>query len=398
MRREQSTRHDESQSGTRRIEDALEKLQGTLEKMADTQEKAFGDRNSVAIPLAPRTRPAMESSLPKLLRYGEVQTKDPEHAMDKLLPLSRANSLSDSLETVTLLEQANKDIQSMDAVYQDVTMPLMLMKRGLIVAVDAAIATGRLILPAANASFVSNIVDQILLQSHVSSSSHITAKAKRKPKGRLHSGITRPSKNTSYLESWMGPFTIDNPSVRVDNGPVGAGGTEDSFCLVQHVKHDTPWGHLEATLVLRGHRTRSEVLSFRFCFRPVRELANVSIAITYISQKALSIASVISSVWFDSPLSNVQEFLGSFLFQLPKEATKRQRRPSRLSRTTQISGLLEHLGSFEIRPHRLWYGMRLVLYPTSSHSQIMKGVKRADVPYSVRSQPQEPYSFLLVSY
>ncbi|KAF4866428.1 hypothetical protein CGCSCA1_v013703 [Colletotrichum siamense] len=395
MRQEQSTRYDESQIRAQKIEYALEKMQGTLEKIADAQEKSYIERKPMSTLPAPQTQHPLESTLPKLLAFGELQPKASENVLDKILPLSRRSSLSNSLETITLLEHASKEVQSVDAVYQDVTMPLMLMKSGLNVAVDAAIAFGGLILPAANASFVSNIVNQILHQSHASSSFHLAAKTKQKLRENALSGIGNKSENRNYLEAWMGTFTIDSSSGRVHDGPGQAGMVGGSLCLTQHVKHDTPWGLLEAALVLRGNRIRSEVLSFRFYFRPIRELSNVNVAITYISHAAFSTAFVVASAVFYA--SDLVEFFHSFFSQPFKDAIKRRARSSHSFRTEQTSKLLKHLGNFDIPHYRIGHSLRLLQYPTSSHLQIMEKVKDADVPYSVRSLPHEPYSFVLVS-
>ncbi|KAF4853652.1 hypothetical protein CGCSCA4_v002401 [Colletotrichum siamense] len=97
MRQEQSSRYDESQIRAQQIEYALEKMQGTLDKIADAQEKSYIERKPMSTLPAPQTQHHQESPLPKLLALGELHPEAFEIALNKVLPLSRRSSLSNSL-------------------------------------------------------------------------------------------------------------------------------------------------------------------------------------------------------------------------------------------------------------------------------------------------------------
>ena len=79
--------------------------------------------------------------------------------------VARTEKMVSSLENVILWELENECIEVHHPVYEDITMPLMLLKSTLVAAIQTAVASGSLILPAPNVAFVAKVVDQLLLRA-----------------------------------------------------------------------------------------------------------------------------------------------------------------------------------------------------------------------------------------
>lgn len=193
-------------------------------------------------------------------------------------------------EQLRLLEEENESICLLDPIYEEVTMPLLLMRIALTAAIQATSAAGSLIISKADAAFIGETIDQLLAYSHELSATRLRSHACQSlaalesADSDAAQSLIGASHRTEHRKPWMGAVITPNTSSSASQHRASSH-FNNSLLLIQRTQQQTPWGFLHAEVVLFGDSVRSEVICFSFFFAPLGHLSRVGVSVAYISQE-----------------------------------------------------------------------------------------------------------------
>ncbi|KAJ0158119.1 hypothetical protein CTA2_12253 [Colletotrichum tanaceti] len=159
-------------------------------------------------------------------------------------------------------------------VEEDVTVSLVLMKDSLLEAIGCSVD---LIVPDHVATFVAEILDQVLVQAHLSSANRLGKRLRGPtPAPALTGGLpglgnaAQTSSGSARLGPWMSTFAFGKPDGSYSKTPTlrTAADTGDVRCLVQEMTGQTSAGFIRATLIQGSNKLVSKVLYFSIAFQP----------------------------------------------------------------------------------------------------------------------------------
>ncbi|KAK6209729.1 hypothetical protein QIS74_11313 [Colletotrichum tabaci] len=210
-------------------------------------------------------------------------------------------------ELIRLLERENDTVAVMAPVEEDVTVSLVLMKDSLLEAIGSSVG---LIIPDHVATFVAGILDEVLVQAHLSSANRLRKRQRGPtPAPALTSGLPGPgnvvgtSSGSDRLGPWMSTFVFEKPDDSYSKTPVprSAAETGDVWCLVQEMTRQTSAGPIRATLIQGGNRLVSKVLYFNVAFQPRNGGCGSCVTLEFVSlwfqMMSLPCPSIKQSAW-----------------------------------------------------------------------------------------------------
>ncbi|WQF76459.1 hypothetical protein CDEST_01473 [Colletotrichum destructivum] len=177
-------------------------------------------------------------------------------------------------ELIRLLERENGTVAMMAPVEEDLTVSLVHMKDSLLEAIGSSVG---LIIPDHVATFVAGILDEVLVQAHLSSANRLRNRSRGPTQASaLTGGLPGPGKvvktlfGSERLGPWMSTFVFEKPDDSYSKTPVprSAAETGDMWCLVQEMTRQTSAGPIRATLIQGGNRLVSKILYFNITFHP----------------------------------------------------------------------------------------------------------------------------------
>lgn len=196
---------------------------------------------------------------------------------------------SEVIRKVSLWHGESDAIEMVSLPPDDITLPLIHVKRLLRTAIDDVKLSDYLLISNKQAEWIAFIIDQLLAHSHVAAAVSLSCGLQRvataedhliAPSGLGISGITA---QVPHFQSGTDivPIKRTLQRRRFVNG----------LSTTQTFSKRTPWGTIKAEIYLIGDRLYSEILRFRVRFSPNRQLSDIGIVIDYASHHVNSLVS-----------------------------------------------------------------------------------------------------------
>ncbi|KAK1573673.1 uncharacterized protein LY79DRAFT_673485 [Colletotrichum navitas] len=162
-------------------------------------------------------------------------------------------------DLILLLERQDDTIAMVTPVERDITVSLVFMKDSILKAFETKMA-----IPDHIASFVGSIVDDVMVQAHISSAMRLQHLAEERRRDRA-SAVARSSGPGSIQK------TTRNRSRESNRVGVWMDKQTEDWHLIQNITQQTSTGVTYATLIRSGNRLLSKVLYFEIAFQPYNE-------------------------------------------------------------------------------------------------------------------------------
>lgn len=227
---------------------------------------------------------------PRLARkQGDIIPLIPKNDSDiiSMCPPQMDDSRPEVIRKLSLCHNESGLIEIVSLPPDDITLPLIHVKRLLRTAINDVKLSDYLLISNKQAEWISFIIDQLLAHSHVAAAVSLSRGLQRvataedhliAPSGLDISGITA---RVPHFQSGTDivPIKRTLQRRRFVNG----------LWTTQTFSKKTPWGVIKAEIYLVGDRLYSEILCFRVRFSPNRQLSDIGIVIDYASHHVNSL-------------------------------------------------------------------------------------------------------------